>query len=46
MDEFREKMTWEEYLVYPRKLGWKHEYFDGSLFWIFKRPLPARNGQV
>lgn len=24
-------MTWEEYLVYPRKLGWKHEYFGGAL---------------
>ena len=31
MDEFRTEMTWEEYLVYPRKLGWKHEYFDGAL---------------
>ncbi|MEQ1829309.1 MAG: GNAT family N-acetyltransferase [Pirellula sp.] len=31
MDELRKEMTWEEYLVYPRKLGWKHEYFDGAL---------------
>jgi GNAT superfamily N-acetyltransferase len=31
MDELRKEMTWEEYLVYPRKLGWKHEYFGGAL---------------
>jgi GNAT superfamily N-acetyltransferase len=22
-------MTWEEYILMPRKLGWKHEYFHG-----------------
>lgn len=26
------KMTWEEYLVHPRKLGWKHEYMGGTLY--------------
>ena len=31
MDELRKEMTLEEYFVYPRKLGWKHEYFDGAL---------------
>ncbi len=31
MDELRKEMTWEEYFVYPRKLGWKYEYFDGAI---------------
>jgi RimJ/RimL family protein N-acetyltransferase len=31
MDEFYKKMSWEEYLAYPRKLGWKYEYFGEAL---------------
>ncbi len=31
MDEFHKVMSWEEYLVYPRKLGWKYEYFGRAL---------------
>ena len=32
MDDFRKEMTWDEFLVYPRKFGWKYEYFDGALY--------------
>ena len=31
MDELRQEMTFEEFVVYPRKLGWKYEYFGGAL---------------
>jgi GNAT superfamily N-acetyltransferase len=31
MDELRQEMTLEEYVIYPRRLGWKYEYFDGAL---------------
>ncbi len=26
LDELHKKMSWDEFLVYPRKLGWKYEY--------------------
>lgn len=25
------KMTWEEFEDFPRRIGWKHEYYDGSI---------------
>lgn len=31
MDETHKPMSWEEFLAYPRKLGWKYEYFGGAL---------------
>ena len=31
MDPLRQEMTYEEYLNFPKTLGWKHEYFDGAL---------------
>ncbi|MDP1562224.1 MAG: GNAT family N-acetyltransferase [Pirellulaceae bacterium] len=31
MDEFHKEMTFEEYLTYPRKLGWKYEYYGDAL---------------
>jgi GNAT superfamily N-acetyltransferase len=31
MDPFRQEMTFEEYLNFPRTLGWKHEYYGGAL---------------
>ena len=31
MDESHKPMSWEEFLAYPRKLGWKYEYFGGAL---------------
>lgn len=30
MDELRQEMTFDEFVVYPRKLGWKYEYFGGA----------------
>lgn len=30
-DEFHKAMSWEEFLAYPRKLGWKYEYFGNAL---------------
>ena len=32
MKSQRIPMTWEEYEVMPWRLGWKHEYFDGTAF--------------
>ena len=31
MNELRQEMTLEEFFVYPRKLGWRYEYFGGAL---------------
>ena len=31
MDPFRQEMTFEEYLNFPKTLGWKHEYYGGAL---------------
>ena len=31
MDPFRQEMTYEEFLDFPRTLGWKHEYYNGAL---------------
>lgn len=31
MDELRQEMSYEEFRVYPRKLGWKYEYFADAL---------------
>ncbi len=31
MDPFRQEMTFEEFLNFPKTLGWKHEYFGGAL---------------
>jgi len=31
MEEFRKPMSLDEYLTYPRKLGWKYEYFGDAL---------------
>ncbi|XZE17550.1 GNAT family N-acetyltransferase [Pirellulaceae bacterium SH449] len=31
MDELHKAMSWEEFLTYPRKLGWKYEYYGGMM---------------
>lgn len=31
VEELRKEMTYEEFKVYPRKLGWKYEYFADAL---------------
>jgi GNAT superfamily N-acetyltransferase len=31
MYQLHQEMTWEEYLAFPRKLGWKYEYFGDAL---------------
>ena len=31
MGSFRLEMTFEEYLNFPKTLGWKHEYYGGAL---------------
>lgn len=31
MDPFQQEMTFEEYLNFPKSLGWKHEYYGGAL---------------
>jgi len=31
MDPLQQEMTFEEYLNFPKTLGWKHEYYGGAL---------------
>jgi L-amino acid N-acyltransferase YncA len=31
MRSFRQAMSWKEFENFPRRLGWKHEYYDGTI---------------